>query len=347
MPERGGPTQETMLRALKLMVTGRVADERSVNLQRQGRIGFYVQMDGQEAAQVGCGLALEPEDWVVPAYRELGVALARGVPLQTLFDQFYANSNDESKGRQMPTHYGYRAYRYVTASSPVGTQIIHAVGLGMAARYKGEKSVTVPFFGDGATSSSDFHAGLNFAGVYNAPVVFFCQNNGWAISLPREKQTRSKTLAGKAEAYGIRGVQVDGNDFAAVYRVVQEARERAVSGEGPTLVEALTYRMGSHSTSDDPTRYRSTAEVASWKQKDPIERLARDLIARGWITEDQFEALQEAARAEVQAAIQTAEQTPPTSPDTLFTDVFKSNPSYVEEQRAELSELVREGVVKP
>ena len=347
MSEATDVPKEIMVRGFRLMVLGRTADERGVNLQRQGRIGFYVPMNGQEAAQVGCGLALEEKDWIVPAYREIGVALSRGIPLKTLFDQFYGNSSDVLKGRQMPCHYGYRDYRYVTASSPVGTQIILAAGLAQASVYRGEKVVSVPFFGDGATSSSDFHAGMNFAGVYNLPVLFFCQNNGWAISLPREKQTRSSSLAEKAEAYGFRGVQVDGNDFSAVYKVVRDARAQALAGKGPTLIEAVTFRMGPHSTSDDPTRYRKQETVASWKAKDPIEHLREQLLAKGWITEEGIEQVQEEAKREVQSAIDAAEKAPPPEPTTLFDDVFRDRPKLLEEQRSEFMELLKEGVLRP
>jgi 2-oxoisovalerate dehydrogenase E1 component alpha subunit len=347
MSEVGDPSKETMLRGFRLMVLGRAADERGTNLQRQGRIGFYVPMNGQEAAQVGCGLALDAQDWILPAYRELGVALARGIPLKTLFDQFFGNSADLLKGRQMPCHYGYRDYRYITASSPIGTQIVLATGIAAASLYKGEKVVSVPFFGDGATSSSDFHAGMNFAGVYKAPVIFFLQNNGWAISLPREKQTRSPTLAEKAEAYGFPGVQVDGNDFAAVYKAVSQARARAVAGEGPTLIEALTFRMGPHSTSDDPTRYRKSEVVASWREKDPIDRLQSELIAKGWLDEAGAEKIHEEAKLEVQSAIDAAEKSPPPDPSTLFDDVFKEPTSLLEEQRREFLEMVSQGVLRP
>jgi pyruvate dehydrogenase E1 component alpha subunit len=210
------------------MVICRALDERCLTLQRQGRIGFYAPMQGQEAAQVGCAWALRAEDWLFPAYRELGVALVRGVPIPLLLDQFIGNQGDELKGRQMPNHYGYRRFRFVTASSPVGTQITQAVGTAMAAQYRKEPIVTVTFFGDGTTSSNDFHAGLNFAGVFAAPTIFFCQNNQWAISLPRDRQTRSETLAVKAKAYGVWGVVVDGMDLHAVYRAVREARQRAI-----------------------------------------------------------------------------------------------------------------------
>ncbi len=329
------------------MVLARTLDERGVNLQRQGRIGFYAPMEGQEAAQVGCAWALSSKDWLVPAYRELAVALTRGVPLRQLVDQLYGSRADLTKGRQMPNHYGFAQYRFVTPSSPIGTQIVQAVGLALASRYKGEHVVAVPFFGDGATSSNDFHAGLNFAGVYRAPVVFFCQNNQWAISLPRARQTRSATLAMKADAYGFPGVQVDGNDFRAVYRAVREARERALKGEGPTLVEAVTYRMGPHSTSDDPGRYRSNEELAQWKRRDPIERLRLQLAQEGHLTEAEFEQMQEEARAEVARTIREAEVEPPPDPESLFDDVYRVPPPSLVEEREEFRDLLREGVIKP
>ncbi|MGI0156658.1 MAG: thiamine pyrophosphate-dependent dehydrogenase E1 component subunit alpha, partial [Thermoplasmata archaeon] len=255
------------------MVLSRATDERCLTLQRQGRIGFYAPLIGQEAAQVGCALALSPDDWVFPAYRELAVALTRGVALRSILDQLWGNSADLTKGRQMPNHFGFTQQHFVTASSPIGTQITQAVGAAMAAQRRKHPIVTVPFFGDGATSSNDFHAAMNFAGVFRAPTIFFCQNNQWAISLPREKQTRSKTLAEKAEAYGFSGVVVDGTDVRSVFGAVAEARQRAVRGDGPTLIEAQVYRLGPHSTSDDPKRYRTDAEVEEWRAKDPLVRL--------------------------------------------------------------------------
>jgi 2-oxoisovalerate dehydrogenase E1 component alpha subunit len=330
-----------------MMVTSRVVDERCLTLQRQGRIGFYVPMQGQEAAQVGCAWALSTEDWIFPAYRELGVALARGVPLKLLLDQFIGNAGDALKGRQMPNHYGYRAFRFVTASSPVGTQIIQAVGAAMAARRKGEAIVTVTFFGDGTTSSNDFHSGLNFAGVFRAPTIFFCQNNQWAISLPREKQTRSETLAAKGVAYGVPGIVVDGTDVHAVYAAVAQARERALSGGGPTLIEAQVYRLGPHSTSDDPRRYRSDAELAEWKAKDPIARLKHELLQGGQLSEEADHDLWESTKAEVGKALAAAEATGPVDPRTMFEDVFGRMPPLLEEERREFDELVTLGIVKP
>ena len=329
------------------MVTARAMDERCLTMQRQGRIGFYVPMQGQEAAQVGAAFALREEDWIFPAYRELGVALVRGVPIRLLLDQFIGNSGDLLKGRQMPNHYGYRRWRFVTASSPVGTQISHAVGAAMAAQRKRDPVVTIAFFGDGTSSSNDFHAGLNFAGVFQTPTIFFCQNNQWAISLPRERQTRSETIAQKADAYGFPGVVVDGTDVQAVYQAVREARERAVAGKGPTLIEAQVYRLGPHSTSDDPKRYRTDAELAQWKEKDPIARLKHELLQGGELTEETDATLWESVRQELADAVKQAEASPPVDPMTLFEDVLATPTPQLLEERREFETLVREGVLKP
>ena len=325
------------------MIEARVMDERCLTLQRQGRIGFYVPLQGQEAAQVGCGWALRPEDWLFPAYRELALALVRGIPAELLLDQFIGNAGDVLKGRQMPNHYGYTQYRFVTASSPVGTQISHAVGAAMAAQRRGDRIATVAFFGDGTTSSNDFHAGLNFAGVFQTPTIFFCQNNQWAISLPRERQTRSVTLAAKADAYGFPGVVVDGTDVRAVYQAVAEARRRAVDGKGPTLIEAQVYRLGPHSTSDDPRRYRSDAELEAWKAKDPVARVKAELLASGRLTEPADAALWEAARSALSTALTAAEAKPPVAPDTLFDDVFAVRTPRLDEEAAELAPFATGG----
>jgi pyruvate dehydrogenase E1 component alpha subunit len=340
------PSSE-LVSAYRVMVLARAVDERCLALQRQGRIGFYAPLQGQEAAQVGCAWALKPEDWLFPAYRELAVALVRGIPLQLLLDQFFGNAEDEVKGRQMPNHYGYRRFNFVTASSPVGTQISHAVGTAMAARFKGQKIVTVSFFGDGTTSSNDFHAGLNFAGVYKAPTIFFIQNNQWAISLPRERQTRSGTLAEKASAYGFPGVVVDGMDFRAVHRAVAEARARALEGAGPTLIEAQVYRLGPHSTSDDPKRYRTEAELNEWKGRDPIARMKKELLDMGQLTEEADHALWESVREEIQKAVQHAESLQLVAPGTIFDDVYARPSALLAEERTELEQLIAQGVVKP
>jgi pyruvate dehydrogenase E1 component alpha subunit len=338
---------EDLLPIYRTMLLARAMDERSLTMQRQGRIGFYVPVMGQEAAQVACAWALDPNDWIFPAYRELGLALVRGVSPEELFDQFFGNSADRLRGRQMPNHYGYRDRNFVVASSPIGTQIIQAVGAAMAARRRNEPIITIPFFGDGATSSNDFHAGLNFGGVFRTPTVFFCQNNGWAISLPRSRQTAAKTLADKGAAYGVPGLVVDGNDVHQVFRAVREGRARALAGEGPTLIEAQVYRLGPHSTSDDPKRYRTDAELAEWTQKDPIGRLKHELIDAGRWSEEQDAKLVEEVRAEIAAAVKGAEAFGPADPLSLLDDVFATRTPALEEQRHQLEAMIQAGLVKP
>ena len=335
-PAASGELSPKRLReAYRWMVLARVVDERSLSLQRQGRIGFYAPLSGQEAAQVGAALALRPEDWVFPAYRELAVALVRGVSVRRAFDQMIGNSADESKGRQMPNHFAWRDRRYVSASSPIGTQITQAVGAAMAAQRRGDRVVSITFFGDGATSSNDFHAGMNFAGVFRTPTIFLCQNNQWAISLPRERQTRSPTLAEKASAYGFQGVVVDGNDLRAVHRAVHEARERAVAGAGPTLIEAQVYRFGPHSTSDDPRRYRTDEQLAEARSRDPVQLLKAVLIEERLWDDPADARLWEEIRTEVAHAFEEAEQAPPLERGSFFDDVFAEPTPRLAAERAE------------
>ena len=327
---------EELRRLYRLLVLQRAFDKRALNLQRQGRIGFYVSAMGQEAAQVGSAYATREEDWIFPAYRELGAALVRGVPLQWIVAQLYGNENDVGKGRQMPNHYGYRTHNVVTASSPVGTQIPIAVGTAWAAKIRGDRVVTMVYFGDGATSTGEFHVAMNFAGVLKAPTVFLCQNNQWAISVPRERQTASETLAMKAEAYGFTGVRVDGNDLLAVYSAAREAVERAREGGGPTMIEAVTYRMSGHSTADDPRRYREDREVSEWSDRDPITRFRRYLEARElWSESDEAQALSE-AESSIEEMIQEEEEAGPPPLESLVEDVFAEVPWHLEEQLEEL-----------
>ncbi len=352
-PKTGDPAtpddfpEDRLLEIYRTEVLARLMDERCTTLQRQGRIGFYVPHAGQEAAQVGCGYALDPTDWLFPAYRELALALVRRVPVKSLIDQFIGNSTDLTKGRQMPNHYAFHDQRFVSASSPIGTQITQAVGAAMAAKRRHDPIVTVAFFGDGATSSNDFHAGLNFAGVFDAPTIFFCQNNEWAISLPRLQQTRSATLAEKAEAYGFPGFVVDGNDVRAVFRAVRTARARAIAGDGPTLIEAQVYRFGPHSTSDDPHRYRTDEAVRKARERDPVLLLQAELVRRGILTDASNATIWEELKAEVGRAIEAAESTPPMDPLSLFDDVFAERTPALEEQRASFEHLVNEGVLRP
>jgi pyruvate dehydrogenase E1 component alpha subunit len=343
----GALSAEQLVGAYRTMALARALDERCLSLQRQGRIGFYAPHAGQEATLVGSALALEADDWVFPAYRELSVALVRGASLQSLVDQLFATADDLTKGRQMPNHFSFRDQHFVSASSPIGTQITQAVGAAIGARYRKAPIVTITYFGDGATSSNDFHAGLNFAGVFRAPTVFLCQNNEWAISLPRERQTKSATLAMKADAYGFPGVVVDGNDVRAVHAAVRSARARAVAGEGPTLIEAQVYRFGPHSSSDDPHRYRPDEQVAAARQRDPLHRLKSELLEAGLLTEAADAKLWEEARAAIGAAVTQAEQEPPVDPLSLFDDVFAQRTPRLEEQRAQCAGALTDPAGKP
>ncbi|MCA8921039.1 MAG: thiamine pyrophosphate-dependent dehydrogenase E1 component subunit alpha [Planctomycetes bacterium] len=319
-------SDERVVAILKAMIQTRVMDERMLTLQRQGRIFFYLVSTGQEAIGVGTAAALTADDWVVPSYREPGCFLYRGVAVKDMVAQCYGNQWDNTHGRQMPVHYSFRAQNMVSISSPIGTQIVHAAGVGMAMKRKGAQTVALTYFGDGSTSSNDFHSGLNFAGVDKAPVIFVCENNGWAISLPVEKQTAAETLAHKAIAYGMPGVRVDGNDVLAVVKATQDARERGLRGEGPTLIEAVTYRMGGHSSSDDPTRYRSDHEVETAGQRDPIERFKDYAEKRGLWNAELNEAEFAAAREVVNKAIKDNERVPKPELESLFTDVYAEMP---------------------
>ncbi len=318
------------------LVQTRQLDERFVALQRQGRIGFHVGSLGEEAAILGSAYAMRKQDWLFPCYREFGAALMRGFSLQKLCDNMFGNANDTVKGRQMPCHYTCKAVGWASISSPVGTQITHAMGLAWAAKIRREDAASLVYFGDGATSSSDFHSGVNFAGVFRLPVVFLCRNNGWAISVPVERQTATHTFAEKAVAYGIPGVRVDGNDVFAVVAVTRKAVERGMRGEGPTLIEAITYRMGGHSTSDDPNRYRESDAVQAWAARDPIERVRSYLVQRGVWSDADEKNLKADIDAHFRDAVAVAEKTPPPALESMFDDVYAKVPWHLAEQRAEL-----------
>ena len=327
------------LRAIyQSMLRIRVLDERLLNLQRQGRIGFYAEARGQEASIIGPAAALGPDDFVVPAHREYGAALHRGLAMRSLVAQLFGNANDISRGRQMPGHVAApRALNFLPPSSCVATQLPHATGIAWAAKRRGKPIAVLAYLGEGATSAEDFHAGLNFAAVYRTPVVFVCQNNQWAISTPASQQTASTTFAIKALAYGMPGVRVDGNDVLAVYAATREAVERARAGGGPTLIEAVTYRMGAHSSSDDPARYRDEAPgAAAWAGKDPLARLRKWLAAEKILDDAAEAALRAGIEAELQAAIAAEEPVGPPARETLFHDVFADVPAALEEQEAEL-----------
>jgi TPP-dependent pyruvate/acetoin dehydrogenase alpha subunit len=330
---------QALLAIYRGMVRVRVLDERLMALQRQGRIGFYAEARGQEAAVIGSIAALEPDDFAVPAHRELGAALYRGLPVRALVAQLYGNTHDIAKGRQMPVHPGApRALNFLPPSSCVATQLPQATGIAWAAKIQKKKTVVIGYLGEGGTSAEDFHAGVNFAAVYRVPVVFLCQNNQWAISTPASAQTASETFAIKALAYGMPGVRVDGNDVLAVYAATREAVDRARRGDGPTLLEAVTYRLGAHSTADDPSRYRADL-TAEWTRKDPISRFRAWLLGRGALTEADDAALRDAALAEVNDAVAAEENVVPPPLDSLIEDVFAQPTAALREQLDDLKRI--------
>jgi pyruvate dehydrogenase E1 component subunit alpha len=329
-------SESEVIEIYRWMVTTRQLDERLVALQRQGRIGFHVGSLGEEAAIIGSAFAMRKSDWLFPCYREFGAALMRGLELQKFMDNMFGNANDTVQGRQMPNHITSRETGFTSVSSPVGTQITQAVGFSWGAKIDGKDVASLVYFGDGATSSTDFHSGMNFAGVFKVPVVFLCRNNGWAISVPAERQTATRTFAEKAAAYGIPGVRVDGNDIFAVVSVVREAVRRGEQGLGPTLVEAVTYRMGGHSTNDDPNRYRATDDLKPWAERDPLA-LTRQYLERRKVWDDRAEhALIAEIDRNFRAAVAVAEKTPPPALESIFEDVYEKPPWHLQEQRAEL-----------
>jgi len=294
------PSDEEVLEAYRVMVLARQADAWAVNLNRQGRMPTYVLNEGQEANSAGALLALRPGDWFVPAYRELAGMLLRGLPLHQIYLYWHGN--------ELGSHLPRETYHMLPISVPVGSQPLHAVGLAYAERRLGRERAVLTFMGEGATSTGDWHEALNLAGVWKAGVVFYAQNNQWAISLPSGKQTASATVAEKAFAYGFEGVQVDGNDLFAVYAAVKLAADRARAGGGPTLIEGYTYRLGAHTTSDDPSRYRAAEEVRRWELLDPLLRLERYLEARGLITEEGIRDLRDKCLARARAEFEETER---------------------------------------
>jgi len=327
-------TDEQRIALYRAMSLARKGDERMLKLQRQGRVGTFAPASGQEAAVCGATMALDPQDWFLGTFRELGGWLMRGMSLEETL--LYHNGFEE--GNVMPA-----APRTMPVSVIVASQMLHAVGLAFAMKVRGERAAALTFLGDGATSQGDFHEALNFAGVWQAPVVFVIQNNQWAISLPRSAQTRSETLAQKAIAYGIPGIQVDGNDALAVYRATREALERARAGRGPSLIEAVTYRLLMHTTADDPTRYRSDEEVQQWQAREPLARFRRYLEHKGLWDDQKQEAMEAELKAEVDAAVARFEARSGFPPDEPFRHVWGTPHPEVEAQhQAFLARLERE-----
>ncbi len=335
-PELG---EQGLFRMYESMVLTRTLDTKGLNLQRQGRIGFFVPCAGQEAAQVGSAFVLREDDWTFPTYRDQGVALTRGVSMKKIMSHLMGSSSDPMLGKQMPNHWGYKEANFMSVASPIAAHLPIAVGVATGMKLEKKSSVVLAYHGDGATSEGDFHAAYNFAGVSRAPIIFICENNGWAISLPVRKQTASPTLAMKAQAYGFSGIRVDGNDILAVYQATREAVDRARRGEGPTMVECLTYRMGPHSTSDEPNRYRTKEETDLWKKKDPIERFRFYLEKSGLWTPEYETKVRKQCDDEISRAILEEEKVPPPELQTMFEGVYAEQPWFLKEQQEEEESL--------
>ncbi|MDA4130297.1 MAG: pyruvate dehydrogenase (acetyl-transferring) E1 component subunit alpha [Thaumarchaeota archaeon] len=328
-----GLSAEQILTAYKTMVFSRILDEKLIALQRQGRMGTYVSSSGQEASQVGTVLALNEEDWIFPMYRDLGMLLQKGVPLNSLLNKLFGNAEDESKGRDLPNTFGWKKYRIFSLAAPIASHLQPAVGFAMAAHSRGEKIVTLSTFGDGATSSGEFHVSMNFAGVFKASTVFVCENNQYAISVPVSKQTASETIAVKARAYGFEGVRVDGNDLLAVFAATRDAVKKARSGGGPTLIECVTYRLGAHSTSDDWIKYRSREEVEEWRKKDPLTRLRIYLEKSSTWTASRETELRKQLESQINEGVSKAEKISPPKVETLIEDVYANIPNHLKSER--------------
>jgi len=325
--------KDVLLSMYRNMLFTRRYDERGMMLQRQGRIGFYVPSSGQEAISTGTAAAMAKGDWIFPSYREPGIFLYKGASLEAMYGNLYGNSADVCKGRQMPVHYSFADLRLFSVSSPISTQVIQAVGAAMAAKIQKKKEVSISYFGDGGTSENDFHTGLTFAGAMQAPTIFICTNNQFAISCPVTKQNGTTRMVDKAVGYGMPGIAVDGNDVLAVYVATTQAVERARSGGGPSLIECVTYRMGPHSSSDDPTRYRDEKTYQAWLKRDPVVRMRECLEGvKLWDPKKEKE-LEEEIKEKIGAAIEEVEKLPPPSFDDLFTDVFAHLTPQLEKQR--------------
>ncbi|MGE0789664.1 MAG: thiamine pyrophosphate-dependent dehydrogenase E1 component subunit alpha [Sandaracinaceae bacterium] len=329
----------TLLAMYRDLLTIRRIDERMLGKQRQGKVGFFGTITGQEATPIATAFATEPTDWIFPALRESAIMLCRGFPLSDWLAQAYGNERDVLKGRQMPSHMSGRSVNQVAWSSCIGPQIPQAVGCAWAMKKRGERSIAVGFMGDGATSQPDFHSAMTFAMRWKVPAVLICQNNHWSISVPTAKQTASATIAVKAKAYGMPGIRVDGNDVLAVYGAIKQAADRARAGEGPTFIESVTYRIGPHSSSDDPTRYRSAEEVAEWAKKDPIDRFERHLRKAAVLDDAKKASILEGIEEHISAAIAEVEDRGPHAREVMFDDVYAELPAHLAEQRNELAAL--------
>ncbi len=333
--------KDIALKIYNTMVFTRVLDERMLAAQRQGRISFYMQCLGEEAATVGSAAALDDDDMIMAQYREQGALRYRGFTLEQFMNQLFSNELDLGKGRQMPVHYGSNAIHYMTISSPLGTQIPQASGYAYAQKLRGLSNVTLCYFGEGAASEGDFHAGLNMAAVHKAPVLFFCRNNGYAISTPANEQFVGDGIACRAVGYGMKAIRVDGADVLAVYQATQMARDYALKHNEPVLIESIAYRLGAHSSSDDPSGYRSREEEETWRRNDPLARFRLWLLQQGWLDDDADKSQHEALRTEILEALKIAEKVSKPGIEHLISDVYAEPVPLLQQQLDQLKAHIR------
>jgi 2-oxoisovalerate dehydrogenase E1 component alpha subunit len=333
---------EELIIGLEHMLRLRIFDERMMKMQRTGKLSFYMRSYGEEAIAIAQTMALETQDWLFPTYRQPGAQFVRGRDMISMICHCIGNEEDNVKGRQMPVHYTYREGRYISVSSPVGTQFSQAIGVALASEYKGLDEVTITWIGDGASAEGDYHYALNFASIFKAPVILNVVNNQWAISTHSNFASGNQNFAIRGLPYGIPSIRVDGNDFLALYSVTKWARERASRKLGPTHIEVLTYRAGAHSSSDDPSRYRPQDASDFWPGGDPIERLKLHLIHIGKWSEEKHEKLEQRINSEVMSAYKEAVKFgdlangPYPSSDAIFTEVYETPPWHLLEQWDEM-----------
>jgi len=337
-----GLTADQLRSGLEHMVRLRIFDDRMMKMQRTGLLSFYMRSLGEEAVAIAQTMALEEQDWIFPTYRQPGAQFVRGRDMVSMICHCIGNEEDNIKGRQMPVHYSYREGRFISVSSPVGTQFSQAVGVSLASSYKGLDEVTITWIGDGASAEGDYHYALNFASVFNAPVILNLVNNQWAISTHSNFAIGMGSFASRGIPFGLASIRVDGNDFLALYSVTKWARDRAAAGSGATHIEVLTYRTGAHSSSDDPSRYRPKDEHTKWPGGDPVERLKEHLIILGEWSEDRHKELEDRIDGEVIDAYKEAVKFgdlangPYPSADTIFTEVYEDMPWHLREQHDEM-----------
>lgn len=342
-PGAGEPALERdhARRIYQAMLATRILDERMLAAQRQGRLSFYMQCTGEEAAVVGAAAALKDADMIMAQYREQGALMYRGFSIDEFMNQLFGNDLDYGKGRQMPIHYGSRKLHYMTISSPLATQIPQATGYAYGQKLAGNGHCTLTFFGEGAASEGDFHAALNMASVHQVPVIFFCRNNGYAISTPAVEQFAADGIAPRAFGYHMHVIRVDGNDVLAVYEATRQARKIAVERNQPVLIEAMSYRLAAHSSSDDPSGYRSKDEEELWRAKDPVLRLHKWLLKKQWWSEEEETAQQETLRREVLETMKRAEKRSSPPLESLISDVYADITPELQRQFDQLKRHIR------